>query len=278
MNQEYTVSQNHFTNGFFMKHIAIITGASTGIGLEIARIFAEQHIDILIVARDKQKLENIKQRFELEHGIHVHYVPADLSTTDGYTAIIDYVKQHALSIGYLVNNAGFGDYGDFIERDMMKYVEIINLNITALTALTHHFAKLMVSNGYGRILNVASTAGFQPDPHFAVYGATKSYVMNFSEALHKELENTGVTVTVLSPGATKTEFIDRAEMGHSKLFDKGVMSASEVARVGYEGMIQGKLHVIPGFKNRVMAFFSSITPSSKIRLDMTAKVMSKKDM
>ena len=261
-----------------MKHIAIITGASTGIGLEIARIFAEQHIDILIVARDKQKLENIKQRFELEHGIHVHYVPADLSTTDGYTAIIDYVKQNALSIGYLVNNAGFGDYGDFIERDMMKYIEIINLNITALTALTHHFAKLMVSNGYGRILNVASTAGFQPDPHFAVYGATKSYVINFSEALHKELENTGVTVTVLSPGATKTEFIDRAEMGHSKLFDKGVMSASEVARVGYEGMIQGKLHVIPGFKNRVMAFFSSITPSSKIRLDMTAKVMSKKDM
>lgn len=261
-----------------MKHIAIITGASTGIGLEIARIFAEQHIDILIVARDKQKLENIKQRFELEHGIHVHCVPADLSTTNGYTAITDYVEQYTLSIGYVVNNAGFGDYGDFIERDMMKYIEIINLNITALTALTHHFAKLMVSNGYGRILNVASTAGFQPDPHFAVYGATKSYVMNFSEALHKELENTGVTVTVLSPGATKTEFIDRAEMGHSKLFDKGVMSASEVARVGYEGMIQGKLHVIPGFKNRVMAFFSSITPSSKIRLDMTAKVMSKKDM
>jgi len=263
---------------FFMKHIALITGASTGIGLEIARIFAEQHIDILIIARDKQKLENIKQLFELEHGIHVHCVPADLSTTDGYTAIIDYVEQHALSIGYVVNNAGFGDYGDFIERDMMKYIEIINLNITALTALTHHFAKLMVSNGYGRILNVASTAGFQPDPHFAVYGATKSYVINFSEALHKELENTGVTVTVLSPGATKTEFIERAEMGHSKLFDKGVMSASEVARVGYEGMMQGKLHVIPGLKDRIMAFFSSITPSSKIRLDMTAKVMSAKDI
>lgn len=259
-----------------MKKIALITGATTGIGLEIARIFAQDHIDITIVARDKQKLSDIKEDFENQYSIQVHTIPTDLSTEQGFNDIIKYTSENKISIQYLVNNAGFGDYGDFIDRDLDKYLQMIMLNINSLTALTHYYSRMMVLHGFGRILNIASTAGFQPDPHFAVYGATKSFVINFSEAIHKELENTGVLVSLLSPGATRTEFIERAEMHHTKLFDKGVMSASEVARVGYDGMMEGKLHVIPGLKNRVMAFFSSITPSSKLRLNMTAAIMSPK--
>jgi len=134
----------------------------------------------------------------------------------------------------------------------------------------------MIKNGKGRILNVASTAGIQPDPYFAVYGASKAYVISLTEAIHKEFEKSGVTATVLSPGATKTEFMERADMNDAKLYESGVMTAKEVAEVGFEGMMKGKLHVIPGFKNRILAFFSSITPSSKLRLNMAAKVMSSK--
>lgn len=154
---------------------------------------------------------------------------------------------------------------------------MIRLNIGSLTALTHHFGQDMVRNGQGRILNVASTAGFQPDPYFAVYGATKAYVISFTEALHKELEKTGVTTTVLSPGPTQTEFTQRADMLNSKLFKRGVMTAKKVAEIGFDGMMKGKLHVVPGFKNRILSFFSSITPSSKLRLNVAAHFMGQKD-
>jgi short-subunit dehydrogenase len=136
----------------------------------------------------------------------------------------------------------------------------------------------MIQNGKGRILNVASTAGIQPDPYFAVYGASKAYVISLTEAIHKEFEKTGVTATVLSPGATKTEFMERADMNNAKLYDQGVMTAKEVARVGFNGMMKGKLHVIPGLKNKILAFFSSITPSSKIRLNIAANVMATKQL
>ncbi|WP_396176134.1 SDR family NAD(P)-dependent oxidoreductase, partial [Flavobacterium sp.] len=121
------------------------------------------------------------------------------------------------------------------------------------------------------------TAGIQPDPYFAVYGASKAYVISLTEAIHKEFENTGVTATVLSPGATKTKFMERADMSNAKLYESGVMTAKKVAQVGFDGMMRGSLHVIPGFKNKLLAFFSSITPSSKLRLNIAAKVMSRKD-
>ncbi len=156
---------------------------------------------------------------------------------------------------------------------MEKYTEMLNLNIVALTELTYYYAKEMKKNGKGRILNVASTAGIQPDPFFSVYGASKAYVISFTEALHKEFENTGVTATVLSPGATKTDFIERADMKHAKLYDSGVMNAIDVAAVGFNGMMKGKLHVVPVFKNKILAFFSNITPSSKFRLNLAARVM-----
>jgi short-subunit dehydrogenase len=259
-----------------MNDIALITGASSGIGYELAILFAKKKTDILIIARNEQRLLNIKKNLENEYQIKVYTVASDLSTPKGVNDVLNFVKDNRLNVSYLINNAGFGDYGSFIERNIENYSEMISVNITSLTSLTHYFAKEMVRNGKGRILNIASTAGFQPDPCFAVYGATKAYVINFTEALHKELEKTGVTVTVLSPGATRTEFMERAEMSNSKLFNGSVMSAKEVAKVGFEGMMKGKLHVIPGFKNRILAFFSSITPSSKLRLNISARVMGQK--
>jgi len=259
-----------------MKEVAIITGASSGIGYETALLFAKQKIDILIVARNKQKLNDIKSAIEQQFKINVYCVAADLSITDGLVNIDNCVKANNLCVTYLVNNAGFGDYGLFAERSMEKYSEMLSLNVLSLTELTYHYAKQMIKNGKGRILNVASTAGIQPDPYFAVYGASKAYVISLTEAIHKEFEKTGVTATVLSPGATKTEFMERADMNNAKLYDSGVMSAKEVAEVGFKGMMKGKLHVIPGFKNRILAFFSSITPSSKLRLNMAAKVMASK--
>jgi short-subunit dehydrogenase len=259
-----------------MKEVAIITGASGGIGYEIAWLFAQKNIDILLVARNKQKLDNVKNTILDKCNINVFCVDTDLSLSDGCKPIYNCVEKNHLTVTYLVNNAGFGDYGLFTERSMEKYSRMLSLNIVALTELTYYYAKEMKKNGQGKILNVASTAGIQPDPYFAVYGASKAYVISLTEALHKEFENTGVTATVLSPGATKTEFMERADMNNAKLYDKGVMTAMEVARVGFNGMMKGKLHVIPGFKNRILAFFSSITPSSKIRLNMAAKVMATK--
>jgi len=242
----------------------------------MAKLFARDRIDLLIVARDEQKLLGIKETLEEQHKIKVFVVAADLSSAKGMQAIHDTVTSHGLFVKYLVNNAGFGDYGAFIDRSIEKYREMIGLNIMGLTELTYHYGKEMVRHGKGRILNVASMAGMQPDPNFAVYGATKAYVISMTEAIHKEFEKTGVTVTVLSPGATATNFVDRADMGNSRLFEKGVMSSQEVARAGYSGMMIGKLHVVPGFKNKLLAFISGITPSGKLRLDIAAKVFASK--
>ena len=259
-----------------MKELAIITGASSGIGYEIAILFAKQHIDLIIVARDENKLRNIKTTIEEQYKIKVYPVTADLSREEGIQAIHDTVRFNELTVNYLVNNAGFGDYGSFIDRKWEKYIEMIRLNIIGLTELSYYYGKEMIRRGKGRILNVASMAGLQPDPNFAVYGATKAYVISLSEALHKEFENSGVTVTVLSPGATASNFMDRADMNNARLYASGVMTSLEVAQVGFSGMMKGKLHVIPGFKNKILGFFSSIMPPGKLRLSIASKIMAEK--
>jgi len=259
-----------------MKEIALITGASSGIGYEIAKLFAADKTDLLIVARNEKKLLEIKTEFEEQFKVDVFTVAADLSSNQGIQTVYEVVNSNNLIVNYLVNNAGFGDYGSFIDRSMEKYREMIQLNITSLTELSYFYGKEMVKRGKGRILNVASTAGLQPDPNFAVYGATKAYVISMSEAIHKEFENTGVSVTVLSPGATASNFMERADMNNAKLYASGVMTSLDVARAGYRGMMKGKLHVIPGFKNKILGFFSGITPPGKLRLNIAAKVMAQK--
>ena len=259
-----------------MKEIALITGASSGIGYEIAKLFAADKTDLLIVARNEKKLLEIKNEFEEQFKIDVFTVTADLSSNEGIQTVYDAVNTNKLIVSYLVNNAGFGDYGAFIDRRMEKYKEMIQLNIVSLTELSYHFGKEMVKRGKGRILNVASMAGLQPDPNFAVYGATKAYVISISEAIHKEFENTGVSVTVLSPGATASNFMERADMNSAKLYASSVMASLDVAMEGYNGMMKGKLHVIPGFKNKILGFFSGIMPPGKLRLSVAAKIMAEK--
>jgi short-subunit dehydrogenase len=259
-----------------MKEVALITGASSGIGYEIAKLFAADKTDLLIVARNEKKLLEIKKYFEEQFKVEVYTVAADLSSNQGIQNVYEMVTSNKLFVNYLVNNAGFGDYGPFIDRSMEKYREMIRLNIVSLTELSYHYGKEMVKRGKGRILNVASMAGLQPDPNFAVYGATKAYVISVSEAIHKEFEKTGVTVTVLSPGATASNFIERANMNNAKLYASGVMTSLDVAREGYSGMMKGKLHVIPGFKNKILGFFSGIMPSGKLRLYIAAKIMAEK--
>lgn len=259
-----------------MKDVALITGASRGIGFELAKLFTQHSIDVVIVAHDAQKLLAARDSLASNSSVKVHAVSADLSKPEGLDVVCSYIDVCNLRVKYLVNNAGFGDYGPFIERDKRTYSRMIHLNVEGLTELTHVFAQEMVRHGDGRILNVASTAGYQPDPLFAVYGATKAYVVNFTEALHKELANTGVTATVLSPGATRTDFIERAEMTSAKLYDSGVMSAKDVALAGYKGMMSGKLYVIPGLKNRFMAFLSGVTPSRRMLLHVSANIMGKR--
>ena len=259
-----------------MKEFALITGASSGIGFEIAKLFAADKIDLLLVARSENRLQEIKKEFEEKFKVDVFTVAADLSSKVEIQAVYDVVNTNNLIVNYLVNNAGFGDYGAFIDRSMGKYYEMIYLNIVCLTELSYRYGKEMVKRGKGRILNVASMAGLQPDPNFAVYGATKAYVISISEAIHKEFEKTGVSVTVLSPGATLSNFMDRADMNNAKLYASGVMTSLDVAREGYNGMMKGKLHVIPGFKNKILGFFSGIMPPGKLRLSVAAKIMAEK--
>ena len=165
-----------------MEKVALITGASGGIGLELARLFAYDKKNLLLVARNESKLAKIKQELEKDHLIKVFILAVDLSLIEGFYSIQEFVKQHNLLVEYLVNNAGFGDYGAFTERSIEKYREMLGLNINALTELTHSYAKEMVERGSGRILNVASVAGLQPDPYFGVYGATKAYIISLTEA------------------------------------------------------------------------------------------------
>lgn len=245
------------------RETALITGASTGIGLDLARL-AARDFDLIIIARDKAKLEQVAAQLEDQHGSRVHVVPADLAHADAPARIFAEIGQRGLRVDVLINNAGFGAYGAFADTNAQTQLEMIQVNVTAVTHLTRLALPGMLERRHGRIMNVASTAGFQPGPLMAVYYATKAYVISFSEAIANELKGSGVTVTCLCPGATETEFAKRADMGESRLFKLGAMRSANVARAGYEGMLQGKTLIIPGLKNRVLAQSVRFTPRKMV--------------
>ncbi len=237
-----------------MKKTALITGASSGLGTEFARIHASKGGNLVLVARSKDKMEALKAELQNEYNVSVYVIAKDLSEQSAPKAIFDELTDKKIRIDYLINNAGFGDFGDFVESDWEKQLQMINLNITALTYLTRLFLPAMVANKYGRILNVASTAAFQPGPTMSVYFATKAFVLSFSEAIANELDGTGVRVTALCPGATETGFKDAASLDSSNLFKgNGIASAKEVAEFGYKSMKSGKTVVVHGFMNSLMA-------------------------
>lgn len=228
-----------------MKNVALITGASSGIGKELSMIHAQKGGDLIIVARSKDKLEELQKSLEEQYGIVVKIIAKDLSAIEAAKQIYDEVKASGIQVDYLINNAGFGGRGKFHERDWEKDLAMINLNITALTALCRFFIPDMVSRNSGKILNVSSTASYVPGPLQAVYYATKAYVTFFGNAIAEELHDTNITVTTLMPGATETEFAKVSGMDKTELFNK-TASAQSVALAGYNGMIAGKLDVVSG--------------------------------
>jgi short-subunit dehydrogenase len=238
---------------------ALITGASSGIGLDLAKLMAPD-FDLIITARGQGKLDEIASDLQSNHGNRVHAIAADLARAEGPAQLWSEVTRRGLRVDALINNAGFGLYGDFKDTKLDDELQMIQVNITSLTHLTKLALPGMIERRRGRILNIASTAGFQPGPLMAVYYATKAYVISFSEAIANELKPAGITVTCLCPGATATEFASRADMENSRLFKWGKMKSEDVARVGYRAMMKGRTTVIPGLKNFLLAESVRISP------------------
>ena len=233
---------------------ALITGASSGIGYELAKLFAKDHHNLVLVARNGPRLEQVANELQRQFGITVRMVALDLTAPTAPQSLFDELRRDGVKVDILVNNAGYGKFGEFAEVALEESAGQIHLNITALTSLTRLFVGPMLKRGSGKIMNVASTAGFQPGPLMAVYYATKAYVISFSEALANELAGKGITVTCLCPGATETAFAGRAGNDQSRLFKKlRPMEAKTVARAGYQGLLKGKTIVIPGLHNWLVA-------------------------
>jgi len=234
---------------------ALITGASSGIGADLARLFAKDGYDLVLVARSEDKL----RAFARELGTKTTVIAADLSTPNAAANVVSRIG--AIEIDVLVNNAGVGVAGPFLDTDLQEELDMIQLNVVALTQLTKLLLPPMVKRGRGRILNVASTASFQPGPLMAVYYATKAYVLSFSEALAEELRKTGVTVTALCPGPTETGFVAAADVSETRLFKiLRPMKSETVARIGYDAMKRGRRVVITGMKNKLLAESVRISP------------------
>jgi len=232
---------------------ALITGASFGIGLEFARIFAREGYNLVLVARSADRLRQLASEVEKAHGVRSLILATDLTEPGASAYVLDQTTRAGIQVDVLVNNAGFGQYGFFAENDLEQCLRQIQLNVTTLTHLTRLYLPGMIERRNGRILNVASTAAFQPGPLMAVYFASKAYVLHLSEALANELYGSGVTVTCLCPGATATEFHKRAHATSMNLLKFGAMDARTVAEDGYRALIAGKPVMISGFKNWLLA-------------------------
>ncbi|MGE6897068.1 SDR family NAD(P)-dependent oxidoreductase [Priestia flexa] len=246
------------------KGYALITGASGGIGRQLAYHFAEDGYSLVLVARSKEKLEELKKELENNYSISVLISIKDLSKQKEALKLYDEIKQQRITVQFLVNNAGFGLYGAFIETSWAEEADMIDLNIKTLTYLTKLFLPEMVERNQGRILNIASVASFLPGPLMAVYYATKAYVLSFTEALENELKDTNITISALCPGPTKTGFSDRANLSGSKLFESGALHVEDVAKVGYEQFMRGKTIIILGAKFKVATMLPRFFPRKLI--------------
>jgi len=224
-----------------VSNIALITGASSGIGAEFARYHASKGGDVILTARSRDKLDALAAELQAAHGVTAHVFALDLGAPEGAQALIDAVTSAGLQINVLINNAGFGGQGRHIDRPIADELGMIDLNVKALVSLSHHFGRDMARRGAGRILNVGSTAGFMPGPLQAVYFATKAFVKSFSQALDHELRDQGVTVTVLAPGYVGTGFADRADLHGTNLVKSGGKTPASVAKHGYDAMSRGEL-------------------------------------
>jgi uncharacterized protein len=240
---------------------ALITGASSGIGLALARIFAANGHDVVLVARSEARLQTLATELQATGRARAHVIASDLSLPGAVRTIVEQLDRRGIRIDVLVNNAGYGIYGPFLETSLDAELAMIHVNIVALTELTKRLAPGMAARGDGRILNVASVAAFLPGPLMAVYYATKAYVLSFSEAIANELAGSGVSVTILAPGPTESGFQTAAALQDSKVFDRSRLpSSEEVARAGYNGVMARKPLVVPGFLNKVTIQVPRLAP------------------
>ena len=244
-----------------MKNTALVTGASSGIGLELARLFAGDRYDLVLVARSEGRLREIGEQLEAAHGITATVVASDLSKPNAASDIVEALRAASIEIDVLVNNAGFGLSGPFLDNDPQAQLDLLQVNVVALTKLTRLLLPPMVARRSGRILNVASTAAFAPGPMAAVYGATKAYVLSLSEAIGEELRHSGVTVTALCPGPTQTGFSAAAGAGSTRLYTKQkAMSSADVARAGYAGLNHSRRLVVTGLRNKLLVQSARVSP------------------
>ncbi|PWR20463.1 SDR family NAD(P)-dependent oxidoreductase [Zavarzinia compransoris] len=256
--------------------LALITGASSGIGADLAREYARDGHDLVLTARSEKALQDLAAELGAAHGVAVTVIPADLADPAGPAQLLAAVAARGLAIDVLVNNAGFGDGKPFAEAAAERVLGMVQVNITALTELMHGVLPAMVARGRGRVLNVASTAAFQPGPTMAVYCATKAYVLSLSEAVAEELKGTGVTVTALCPGPTRTNFMETADVAGNALFSKGlvpVMTSAEVARIGHDAARRGQVIAIAGLMNQIGAFVPRLAPRFLTR-KLTGRLLS----
>ena len=244
---------------------ALITGASSGIGFELAKLFAKDGWKLVLVAREKNTLQKAARELEKNYGAkNTLVIACDLSEAKTPRKIFGTLKRSKISLDALVNNAGFATYGKFTETDLQKQLQMLQVNINSLVEMTGLFLPQMLERKSGRILNLASTAAFQPGPLMAAYYASKSFVLSFSEALSEELEGSGVSVTALCPGPTWTNFQKRAGMLNSKILAGNLMSAEKVAQIGYKGFLRGERVIVPGFANMLGTKIVKVIPRTML--------------
>lgn len=242
---------------------ALVTGASQGIGAEIARSLAKRGYHLLLVARSGEKLKTMERRLSTEFPVAIYYVSADLSTPQGVRDVIEWMVRMAYPISVLINNAGYGLWGRFDRLDINDQLNLIDLNVKALTELTYHFLPTLLKHKKSYILNVGSLAAYQAVPTLAVYAASKAYVLQFSRALRHEFGKDGLTVSTLNPGPVGTGFVDRAGMhALQHLMERYNMDASVVAERAVRGLFSGKAEVVPGFSSKVAAWGGRFLPKA----------------
>ena len=263
-----TKKQGNMKNGY-----AIVTGASSGIGLEFAKILAKKGYNLILVARRTDRLEILKAAIAKDNAeTDIHLISLDLSLTDSPDKLLAYAQEHKLIISILINNAGFGTAGEFLALPIDKTLEMLQLNIVTLTKLTYLFGNEMKKNKSGYILNVSSVGAFQPSPYFAAYSATKSYVMLFGEALDFELKGSNVSVTTLYPGATRTEFFEVSNTKVNSTVERMLMTSESVANIGLDAMFKRKRAIVPGVPNKISTVLVSLIPR-KLAILIAANVM-----
>lgn len=248
------------------KNYALVTGASSGIGLELIKLLAADKYNLVLVARSEEKLNELAGELKLKYNINVIVIAKDLSQIDAAKEIFNHLSKENITVDILINNAGFGGKGVFAETNLDYELSMMQVNMGVLVELTKYFLPRLLSRKHGKIMNVASTAAFASGPFMAVYYATKAFVLSFTEAVANEVKGTGITVTALCPGPTNTGFQKQAGVENTNLFASNVMSAASVARTGYKAMNKGKTIVIAGLSNKLLIFSIRFSPRNAVIL------------